>query len=121
MRSFYSDLGIGHEFIIFGSQFSDTLLKSKDLEYKREAWAHINARIGDKMLQYIILTSKYLRGRTVGRAVSTWHAGDPQVASVFVVAHVARGLPVFALGVNLHAGFIFIAGTFNRSVSKIGI
>ena len=122
MRSFYSDLGIGHEFIIFGSQFSDTLLKSKDLEYEREAWAHINARIGDKMLQYIILTSKYLyrRGRAVGRAVSTWHAGDPKVASVFVVAHVARGLPVFALGVNLQAGFIFIAGTFNRSVSEIG-
>ena len=124
MRSFYSDLGIGHEFIIFGSQFSDTLLKSKDLEYEREAWTHINARIGDKMLQNITSTSKYLylyrMGRAVGRAVSTWHAGDPQVASVFVVAHVARGLPVVTLGVNLQAGFIFIAGTFNRSVSEIG-
>ena len=79
--------------------------------------------IGDEKLQTIILTSKYLyrRGRAVGRAVSTWHAGDPQEASVFVVSHVARGLPVFALGVNLHAGFIFIASTFNRSVSEIGI
>ena len=80
--------------------------------------------IGDEKLQTIILTSKYLyrRGRAVGRAVSIWHAGDTQVASVFIVAHVALDLPVFALEVSHHTGFIFIAGTFNnRCVSKIGM
>ena len=79
--------------------------------------------MGEEKLQNIILTSKYLyrRGRAVGRLVSAFHAGDPQVASVFVVAHVALGLPVFALGGHQHAGFIFIAGTFNRDFSEIGM
>ena len=80
--------------------------------------------MGEEKLQNNILTSKYLyrRVRAVGRLVSTFHAGDPQVASVFVVAHVALGLPVFALGGHQHAGFILIAGTFNnRDVSEIGM